>query len=85
MCLADQLFASAEIIDLIATDKSRYFAQPHRIIVNCLPSGFCKGKREEILFFRSDFLLVNFCVNITSKRSFLHPAVARHLSLVLSL
>ena len=30
-CLIDQLFA---IIDLLATDKSRYFAQPHPIIVN---------------------------------------------------
>ena len=37
-CLADQLFGSAfafrQIIDLIATDKSRYFAQPRPIIVN---------------------------------------------------
>ena len=36
-CLADQLFASAgirQIIDLLTTDKSRYFAQPHPIIVN---------------------------------------------------
>ena len=33
-CLADQLFASAfAIIDLLVTDKSRYFAQPHPIIV----------------------------------------------------
>ena len=30
-CLADQLFASA---DLLATDKSRYFAQSRTIIVN---------------------------------------------------
>ena len=30
-CLADQLFASA---DLLATDKSRYFAQPRPVIVN---------------------------------------------------
>ena len=29
-CLADQLFASAEL----ATDKSRYLAQPSAIIVN---------------------------------------------------
>ena len=29
-CLADQLFASAEL----ATDKSRYLAQPSPIIVN---------------------------------------------------
>ena len=29
-CLADQLFA----IDLLATEKSRYFAQPRPIIVN---------------------------------------------------
>ena len=28
-CLADQLFASAKL----ATDKSRYFAQPHPIII----------------------------------------------------
>ena len=37
-CLADQLFASAfgfgkYIIDLLATDKSRYFAEPRPIIV----------------------------------------------------
>ena len=32
--IADQLFASAKIIDLLATDKSRYFAQPCPIIVN---------------------------------------------------
>ena len=32
-CLADQLFASA---DLLATDESRYFAQPRPIIVNYL-------------------------------------------------
>ena len=40
-CLADQLFASAFgfgklIIDLLATVKSRYFAQPRPIIVNYL-------------------------------------------------
>ena len=28
-----------QIIDLLATDKSRYFAQPHPIIVNYLPSA----------------------------------------------
>ena len=42
-CLADQLFAEAElrqIIDLLATDKSRYFAQPRPIIVNCLCQGW---------------------------------------------
>ena len=37
-CLADQLFASAfgirQIIDLLTTDKSRYFAEPHPITVN---------------------------------------------------
>ena len=33
-CLADQLFAEAKIIDLLATDKSIYFAQPRPIIVN---------------------------------------------------
>ena len=39
-CLADQYYlpqpsASAwQIIDLLATDKSQYFAQPHPIIVN---------------------------------------------------
>ena len=37
-CLADQLFASAfgfgKYIDLLATDKSRYFAQSRPIIVN---------------------------------------------------
>ena len=38
-CLADQLFTSAlirlgQIIDLLATDKSRDFAQPRPIIVN---------------------------------------------------
>ena len=37
-CLAGQLFASAfgvgKYIDLLATDKSRYFAQPRPIIVN---------------------------------------------------
>ena len=36
-CLADQLFASAfsfgKYIDLLAPDKSRYFAQPRPIIV----------------------------------------------------
>ena len=37
-CLADQLFASAfglgkYIIDLLATEKSRYFAEPRPIIV----------------------------------------------------
>ena len=36
-CLADELFALASaIIDLLTTDKSRYFAQPHPIIVNLL-------------------------------------------------
>ena len=38
-CLADQLFAPAfgfgKYIDLLATDKLRYFAQPRPIIVNC--------------------------------------------------
>ena len=37
-CLADQLFASAfgfgkYIIDLLALDKSRYFAEPRPIVV----------------------------------------------------
>ena len=72
-CLADQLFASAEIIDLLVSDKSRYFAQAPPIIVHCLSLGFCKGKPEEILFFRSDFLRVNLCVNISSKQSFSTP------------
>ena len=39
-CLADQLFASAfgfdKYIDLLATDKSGYFAQSRHIIVNYL-------------------------------------------------
>ena len=37
-CFGDKLFAAAfskSIIDLLATDKSRYFAQPRPIIVNC--------------------------------------------------
>ena len=84
-CLADQLFPSAEITDLLATDKSRYFAQAPPIIVNSLCSGFFKGKPEEILFFRSDVLRVKFCVNITSKQCFLYLAVARYLALVLRL
>ena len=32
LCLADPLFASA-ILDLLATDQSRYFAKPWPIIV----------------------------------------------------
>ena len=34
-CLAHQLFAEAGV-DLLATDKSRYFAQPRPIIVSYL-------------------------------------------------
>ena len=53
-CFADQLFASAfgfgKYIDLLATDKSRYFAQPHPIIVNWLPIEdiweFTKPRRQ---------------------------------------
>ena len=29
-----------QIIDLLATDKSRYFAQPRPIIANCLSKGY---------------------------------------------
>ena len=32
----DLLVSRRSIIDLLATDKSRYFAQPRSIIVNCL-------------------------------------------------
>ena len=42
--LADQLLAY--IIDLLATDKSRYFAQPPSIIANYLTTGVrdCESK-----------------------------------------
>ena len=38
ICLSLRL---RQIIDLLATDKSRYFAQPRPIIVNYLPFMFC--------------------------------------------
>ena len=31
-----------QIIDLLATDKSRYFAQPRSIIVNYYPTSLCR-------------------------------------------
>ena len=37
ICLSLRL---RQIIDLLATDKSRYFAQPHPIIVNCKQGTF---------------------------------------------
>ena len=34
--LADQLFRHRQTIDLLAPDKSQYFAQPRPIIDNCV-------------------------------------------------
>ena len=46
--LADQLL----IIDLLATDKSRYFAQPRPIIVNSLESNSSDFYYTPIFWFR---------------------------------
>ena len=43
ICLSLRL---RQIIDLLATDKSRYFAQPRPIIVNCY-SSFKKHRLED--------------------------------------
>ena len=39
-----------QIIDLLATDKSRYFAQPRPIIVKCLWGLFSGASRQGLLF-----------------------------------
>ena len=51
-CLADQLFAAAffqrlrQIIDLLSTDKSQYFAQPQPIIADCIVPPSCGTKLD---------------------------------------
>ena len=48
ICLSLRL---RQITDLLATDKSQYFAQPHPIIVNC-----CKKILVKVLFISRSWL-----------------------------